>query len=227
MSAPVLLVHGAWHGAWAWHLLTRHLDASAHEIVTVDLPSSGVDAAMLGGLDADVDTVRRALDHLDEPAILVGHSYGGQVVTQAAAGRDDVAHLVYLCAFQLDEGESLMSAMNGEIPDWVVMSEDGTSSSVARPLEIFYADVDEGVARESADRLGHQSVASFAAELTAAAWTRIGSTYVVCEQDRAIPATAQEAMSQRAGTVHRLDSSHSPFLSMPERVAEIIESIDV
>ena len=226
MSAPILLVHGAWHGAWAWATLEKHLDASERRIVAVDLPSSGVDAGMLGGLDADVDAVRRALDHLDEPAIVVGHSYGGQVITEAAAGRDDVAHLVYVSAFVLDEGESLLSALDGEIPDWISVSEDGASSSVVRPAEVFYADVDDGVASTSADRLGHQSIASFSAELTAAAWREVASTYVLCEQDRAIPPPAQEAMAQRTGTVHRLDSSHSPFLSMPERLAGIIESVD-
>lgn len=226
MPASILLVHGAWHGAWAWDGLRPLLEEEGRRVVTVDLPSSGPDPGALGGLDDDADTVRRALDSLDEPAIVVGHSYGGQVISEAAAGRDDVSHLVYLCAFMLDEGESLLSALDGEVPDWIAVAEDGASSHVLTPHENFYADVDDAVASSSAERLGHQSVPSFAAELSAPAWKHISSTYVIAEQDRAIPPPAQEAMSQRAGTVHRLASSHSPFLSMPERVAEIISSVD-
>jgi pimeloyl-ACP methyl ester carboxylesterase len=162
------------------------------------------------------------LDSIDGPSVLVGHSYGGQVISQASAGRDDVAHLVYVCAFMLDTGESLFGALGGESPDWIEVVADGAATRSHRNAEIFYADVDPAVAAAASARLGLQSVPAFADELTGAGWHDTPSTYVVCEHDQAIPPPAQDAMSARAGTVHRLASSHSPFLSMPDAVAGIV-----
>ena len=224
-GTPIVLVHGAWHGGWAWDELASRLRAAGRDVATVDLPSSGPDAGTLGDLAADASVVATALDATDGPAVLVGHSYGGQVISEASAGRDDVEHLVYLCAFMLDVGESLLGTLGGEVPDWFELVADGTASRANRNAEIFYADVDDDVAAASSARLGLQSVSSFAAELTGAGWHAVASTYVICDQDQAIPPGAQEAMSQRAGTVHRLASSHSPFLSMPDRVAEIILAV--
>jgi pimeloyl-ACP methyl ester carboxylesterase len=221
-GTPIVLVHGAWHGGWAWDELASRLRTAGREVVAVDLPSSGPDAHTLGDLAADASVVRAALDAVDGSAVLVGHSYGGQVVSEASAGRHDVEHLVYVCAFMLDIGESLSGALGGEVPDWFELVADDTASRAHRHAEIFYADVADEVAAASSARLGLQSVSSFDAELTGAGWHAVASTYIICDQDQAIPPGAQEAMSTRAGAVHRLASSHSPFLSMPDRVAEII-----
>lgn len=221
-GSPIVLVHGAWHGGWAWDELATRLRAAGRDVVTVDLPSSGPDAEVLGDLAADASVVAAALDAIDGSCVLVGHSYGGQVISQASAGRTDVEHLVYVCAFMLDIGESLLGALDGEIPDWIELVADGTASRAHRNTEIFYADVDEAAAAACSSRLGLQSVSSFAAELNGAGWRDIASTYVVCEHDQAIPPPAQEAMSGRAGGVHHLASSHSPFLSMPDQLARIV-----
>ena len=97
-------VSGAWHGSWAWHLITERLHDAGHDVVAVDLRSSGPDATSLGGFDDDVAVVRTALDALRASPIVVGHSYGGQVISAATAGRSDIAGLVYVCAFMLDNG---------------------------------------------------------------------------------------------------------------------------
>lgn len=217
-----LLVHGAWHGPWAWDQIVAELKGAGQAAVTVDLPSSGAQAGALGDLAADVAAVTEALDAIEGPKVLVAHSYGGIPITQAAAGREDVRHLVYVCAFMLDVGESLLGALDGAVPDWIELVADGAASRVTRPREVFYADVEDQLARASEDRLGLQSIPSFADPLTAAAWGGIPSTYVVCEQDQAIPLPAQEAMSARAGTVHRMPTSHSPFLSRPDDLAAIL-----
>jgi pimeloyl-ACP methyl ester carboxylesterase len=221
-GTPIVLVHGAWHGGGAWDELALRLRGAGREVVTVDLPSSGPDAQALGDLAADASVVGGALDTIDGPAVLVGHSYGGQVISQASASRDDIEHLVYVCAFMLDVGESLLGALAGEVPDWIELVADGTASRAHRSTEIFYADVDAEIAAACSAQLGLQSVSSFADELTGAGWHDTASTYIICEQDQAIPPPAQEAMSARAGSVLRLASSHSPFLSMPDRVAEIV-----
>ncbi len=218
---PVLLVHGAWHGAWAWDDLLPHLRELGHEVTVVDLPSGGGN----GDLLADVKVVRAALDAIDGPTVVVGHSYGGIPITGATAGRTDVAHLVYVCAFQLDVGESLLGALAGEVPPWIAIDAERGTSSVPEPLPVFFADVDPDRAAACAGRLKTQTLSSFGDPLSVAGWRDIASTYVACTEDQAIPYPAQQAMSQRATTVHTLHSSHSPFLSQPTQLAEIISGV--
>src|SRR5580700_10990719 len=98
----VVLVHGAWHGAWCWEQVIPRLGAAGQRSVVVDLPSVSSPGA---GLRDDAACVRDALDSLTDDAVLVGHSYGGLVVTEAGV-HPNVAHLVYLTAFVLEVGES-------------------------------------------------------------------------------------------------------------------------
>ena len=225
MAASVVLVHGAWHSGWAWGPIVDRLREAGVEVVAVDLPSSGADAATRGDLAADTRTVLDALAQQDGPVVLVGHSYGGQPVSQAGAGAENVRHLVYVAAFMLDVGESLLGALGGETPDWIEIVEDGAASVAHRSREIFYADVDEQTAKQAEERLVPQSTASFSDELTAAAWHELPSTYLVAEQDNAIPVAAQEQMAARADAVHRLATSHSPFLSQPDEVSRILREL--
>jgi pimeloyl-ACP methyl ester carboxylesterase len=181
-SATIVLVHGAWHGPWAWESVAATLGADGFDVRTVDLPSSGPDSSALGDLRDDVRAVREAVEAVDGPVVLVAHSYGGAPVTEAAAGLADVAG----------------------------------------PEEIFYNDCSPEVAAASVARLHPQSRASAEQPVEAVAWRDVPATYVVCERDNAIPVPAQEMLAQRAGTVRRLDASHSPFLSRPDEVVAII-----
>ncbi len=220
MTAPLLLVHGAWHGAWAWRPLLDHLDGL--DVRTVDLPSSGTDPAALGDLRADAEVVRAALAGMDAP-VVVGHSYGGVVVSEAATSDTGAAHLVYLCAFQLDEGESLFGGLGGQPPPWFDVQDRYIAART--PEEVFYNGCPADLTAEAVGRLGLQSRAAFEQPLTRAAWREVPSTYVVCEDDHAIPAVAQEQMAQRAGDVVRLPDGHSPFLSSPGEVARILREV--
>ena len=221
-KAPIILVHGAWHGSWAWQLITERLRNAGHDAVAVDLPSSGSDATSLGGFDDDVAVVRAALDDLRARPIVVGHSYGGQVISAATAGRADIARLVYVCAFMLDVGESTTSALADQPPDWVEPLPDGIAVRVTDPVAVFYADVEPDLAQRCAQRLHPQSVAAATATLPAAGWHDIPSRYVICEKDQAIPVSVQEAMSRHADEVVRLDASHSPFLSRPDELVALL-----
>lgn len=226
MSEPTfVLVHGAWHGPWAWLPVLAGLEARGHSAVTVDLPSSGDDPHTLGDLAADVAAIHATLAGVGGPVVLVGHSYGGIPVTQAAAGTDAVRHLVYVCAFMLDVGGSLMGALGGERPDWFEPTADGAALIARRPEEVFFADLDAAAAEAAAKRLRPQSAKSFSDEVQSAAWHDLPSTYILTEQDRALPPPAQEQMSGHASRVHRLPTSHSPFLSRPDAVVDLLASV--
>jgi pimeloyl-ACP methyl ester carboxylesterase len=221
VTATLLLVHGAWHSSWAWQPLIDEL--SDVDVVTVDLPSSGTDPRALGDLADDAEAVRAALAGIEGPVVVVAHSYGGSPVTEAVRADSGVAHLVYLCAFQLDVGDSLLGSVGGEAPPWWEMHE--THIVAGTPERVFYNGVPAELTEAAVARLQLQSRSSVEQPLTRAAWTQVPSTYVVCEQDQAIPVFAQEAMSSRAGTVLRLDAGHSPFLSQPAELAAMLRKV--
>ena len=219
--APVvILVHGAWHGSWAWDAIVARLDGEGIRSVALDLPSKGRDTAALGDLHDDAATVRAAIAAAGAPALVVAHSYGG---LPASEGGADAAHLVYLAAFMLEPGQSLLGLRNGVEPEWWITSEDGRTLLPGDPEHVFYADCDPAVAARAAAALVPHRKDVFSQELRSAAWRTVPSTYVVCERDNAIPPALQELMAARAGTVSRIDSSHSPFLSRPDEVTAIIK----
>jgi pimeloyl-ACP methyl ester carboxylesterase len=216
----VVLVHGAWHGPWCWDGVTDVLRQDGTPFVTVDLPS----VASGGDLYDDAAAVHAAITAAGGPTVVVAHSYGGIPTTEGAAAAEGVRHLVYVTAFMLDEGESLLAAVGGVEPDWWQTAVDGTTMP-ARPEEIFYNATPPAAAAAAAARLRPMARAAFEQPLRAAAWRSVPSTYVVCERDNAIPVFAQEAMAARASTTQRLDTDHSPFLTRPEAVADVIRGV--
>jgi pimeloyl-ACP methyl ester carboxylesterase len=166
----------------------------------------------------DASHIREHLDRIDGPVIVVGHSYGGIPVTEAVAGATNVAWIVYLAAFQLAEGESLVGVIGDQLPTGYT----GTLPPPDDPITMFYGDVPVVDAEAAAARLVPQTIRSFNETVTAAAWRTIPSAYVICEKDQAIPVVLQEAMAERAATVRRLPSAHSPFLSMPVDLARLL-----
>ena len=216
----IVLVHGAWHGEWAWESLLPHLAAAGLSAVAVSLPSSGGD----GDLATDAEVVRGVLDELDGPAILVGHSYGGIVISEAATA-ETVRHLVYVAAYLLPRGDSLLDALNHTLPYWILVDEPTGVSRVQDAAKRLFGDVPPEVTAAVLPRLTTQTLSSFRARQTRAAWAQIPTTYVVCDQDRAIPPRSQIAMSRAATHVDTLHSSHSPFLSQPAKLAGILAGI--
>jgi pimeloyl-ACP methyl ester carboxylesterase len=192
---------------------------------TVDLPTvHSVDKASLA-LEDDVRAVREAIEAIDGPVVVVAHSYGGVPTTVAAAGQPNVQHLVYVAAFVLDVGESLLAAVGGTPPSWWdvegVTVRAGTATEPAEGL--FYGDVDPTVAASAVARLKSQAIRPFEDAVTAAAWQSIPSTFLITELDAIYPVPAQEALAARAGSaVVRLATSHSPFLSQPGATADVI-----
>lgn len=218
----VVLVHGAWHGTWCWAEVVSRLDAVGVPHAEVELPFTGH--------DDDIAATRAALDGIDGPKVLVGHSYGGLVVSGAGEGRSDLAHLVYLCAVLVQSGETILEEF-GRIPELppsrvlegMVIHDDGTSSidpTLAVPA--FYALSPQDAAREAVARLRPMNAESFGATCQGAPWRTVPSTYVLCEQDQAIPVQAQRRMSSHATSCITLDTDHSPFFSRPEDTARLL-----
>jgi pimeloyl-ACP methyl ester carboxylesterase len=238
MTTSVVLVHGAWHGAWCFDPVLEELRARGVEAVAVDLPGHGDDTGPLGDLHTDAARVREVLDGLDGDCVLLGHSYGGAVITEAGA-HPAVRHLVYLCAYLLDEGESCMSVSIREAealdlrwdegPNLVtgIQTRDDGTSTIARDVasECFFHDCDPAAAGAALDRLGPQPMVTLADEPRAMAWRERPSTYVVCTDDRAIPEAMQRVMAARATDVVDWPTSHSPFLSAPARVADLLTDL--
>jgi pimeloyl-ACP methyl ester carboxylesterase len=213
----LLLVHGAWHGSWCWELLVPELAARGWTTATVDLPSASGDEK--AGMYDDARVIREELDRIEGPVLLLAHSYGGIPATEAAAAASNVTQLVYLAAHMIDRGESLISAIGGA---WYPPE---TTVLPPLPPSMFYADVPRDEADRAAARLMPQSARSFSEELTEAAWKTIPSTYILCEEDRSLSADFQEKVSPRANAVHRIATSHSPFLSRPAELADLIGTI--
>jgi pimeloyl-ACP methyl ester carboxylesterase len=238
MTATVVLVHGAWHGAWCFEPVLERLADAGVAAVAIDLPGHGADPGPLGDLHADAARVREVLDSIDGDGVLLGHSYGGAVITEAGV-HPAVRHLVYLTAFALDAGESCMSAAIDQsaaldlsydgrpnLADAAVANDDGTISLTPDgAAACLFQDCDAETTAWAVERLGQQPLVTLADVPTAVAWRERPSTYVVCTDDAGVHPELQRAMAQRCTTTVEWPTSHSPFLSAPERVAELVAGL--
>lgn len=214
----ILLVHGAWHGAWCWDKLVPALTAQGWHTLTVDLPSASMGSNETAGMYDDARVIRARLEEVDGPVTILAHSYGGVPVTEAAASAPNVSRILYLAGFQLDEGASLVSESGGQL----LNGDTGTLPVPDNPAKALFSDITAEEADRAVQRLVPQSIRSFSEALTAAAWKTVSSRYIVCEHDEMLPPAYQESMGKRADRLYRLPSGHSPFLSMATDLAELI-----
>jgi pimeloyl-ACP methyl ester carboxylesterase len=182
------------------------------------------------GHDEDIAATRTALDDIDGPKVLVGHSYGGLVVSGAGEGRSDIAHVVYLCAFLVEPGQTIFDepARVPDLPDAKVLDatvrrDDGTwSIDPSHAPTAFYGCSPADAAREAVEQLRPIDDQSIGSKCKGAPWRQIPATYVLCTQDRAIPVEGRRRMARNAGNSIVLDADHSPFLSSPQETAQIL-----
>ncbi|GAA2209019.1 alpha/beta hydrolase [Nonomuraea monospora] len=215
----VMLVHGAWHQPSCWARLEAELHALGHGTSTPALPSAGEHPT--AGMHDDAAVLAAELASIPGPVVLLGHSYGGIPITEAAAGASNVDRLIYLAAHMPDKGQS-MYTIHG-LPD-----PEDTSGLFPRsdePRVSLYGDLPDAEAEEAVSRLVNQTARSFAEKVDVAAWRSIPSTYIITEQDQAIPPALQEQMAAQAAGTRRLPGGHSPFLSRPRRLAALIDEI--
>jgi pimeloyl-ACP methyl ester carboxylesterase len=236
--AAYLLIHGAWHGAWCWDKTAAALRAAGHDVTAIDLPSHGDDPTPAAEvtLDSYVERIGQALETIDGPAIAVGHSMGGIAITAAAeAFPDQIAKLVYLTAFLPRNGESLL-ALEGRnpkpsVPPALIISETEPTATLQDDLivPLFFHDCTPQDQQMAKGRLTPQSLAPMSTELvlTPERFGSIQRIYIECTDDRAISLELQRDMHGTSGVhaVLSLDASHSPFLSMPEALADQLASL--
>ncbi len=215
----VVLVHGGFVDGSGWQAVHDLLTKDGYHIAVVQNPTLS--------LEDDVAVTRRVIDDQDGPVILVGHSYGGAVITEAGL-HDKVTALVYIAAFAPDKGESVSTLIADPPPGaplppilppkdgFLFLDRDKFAAS-------FAGDLPAGQAAFMADSQVPWGVSALGGTITEAAWRIKPSWYLVATDDRMIPPPAQRAMSERAGsTVTESPGSHAIYLSQPAAVATLI-----
>jgi pimeloyl-ACP methyl ester carboxylesterase len=194
--------------------------------VTVALPSVGVDPKSLGGLIEDVQAVQVAASSIGGPTLVLGHSYGGMVIGSATFPAS-VRRLVFLGAFMPEAGRSLVSYLPpGPLPPFVKARDDGCSEVAMEVADAcFYADCDAATRQRAKDRLALHSTAAITTPAPTCTWQERPSTYIVLTQDRVIPVAAQQQMAAQANDQVEFESSHSPMLSRPDELAELLAKL--
>ncbi|MET0498635.1 MAG: alpha/beta hydrolase [Steroidobacteraceae bacterium] len=215
----VVIVHGALADGSGWRKVYDRLTHKGYKVTVVQPPMTS--------LQEDVAATKRILDQQQGPSILVGHSYGGMVITEAG-NASNVAGLVYVAAFQPDAGENLFD-LAGKIP----AATKGITATADEYLyldpNVYAADFAADVRRADAEFMAHSQVfpakVSFEARIKQAAWRTKKSWALIATDDRAIHPDLMRMMAQRAGSQSKeVKASHAVFMSQPDAVAGLIEA---
>jgi pimeloyl-ACP methyl ester carboxylesterase len=217
----VVLVHGGFVDGSGWQAVHDLLTKDGYRVAVVQNPTLS--------LEDDDAVTRRVIDGLDGPVVLVGHSYGGAVITEAGL-HDKVAALVYIAAFAPDKGESVNTLLAGfpagapQPP--ILPPQDGFLFLDREKFPASFAgDLPIEQAAFMADSQVPWGVNALGGAITEAAWRIKPSWYLVASDDHMIPPPAQRAMAERAGaTVREIHASHSVYVSQPQAVTDLIHT---
>lgn len=217
----IVLVHGGFVDGSGWEGVYKTLKSDGYTVAIVQNPTIS--------LADDVAVTKRTIANQDGPVVLVGHSYGGAVITEA--GNDPkVAGLVYVAAFAPDKGESVSSLIKGfpqggPAPPILPPQDEYLFLDKAKFPASFAADVEPGTAAFMADSQVPWGLDALGGTISEPAWKTKPSWYLLTTEDKMIPPDAQRAMSKRAGaTVVEIEGSHAVYVSQPEAVAALIET---
>ena len=252
MSKPaILLVPGAWHTPSSFYPLTNYLIQHGYTVEGISLASVG-SIPPQPNFDADVQVIASTISkHADQGSdvVILFHSYGSIPGTSACKGflksdreaagkKGGVVHLIYCCAFAVDEGMSLMDGLGGQPLPWFDIASDEKTLTPKTPVETFYNDIDDKkILDELVDSLKPQSYGAFWSKSTYAAWLDVESTYIVCGVDEALPVQVQQGMvtnvrkliEEKGGKGNMqqvtVNASHSPFVSQPVELGRIVREV--
>jgi pimeloyl-ACP methyl ester carboxylesterase len=230
-----VLVHGAWMGAWAFADVAAGLRAKGATAVTVELPAHGADqtAVTAVSLDSYVAKVTAAVDAADRPVILVGHSFGGVVITAAGEARPSrIAKLIYLAALVPADGQSAqgVGASDTGSHSASAIQVNLAAGTVGLPMDqledIFCADCSASALATLKANYRDEPLGPLATAIhtTAANWGSLKKSYIYTKQDFAVSYGFQKTMTASGSWVETatLDTSHAPFLSMPSAVVDLL-----
>lgn len=233
--ATFILIHGAWHGGWCWEQVAPLLMAGGHQVLAPDLPGMGADTSEFGSdpLCKWADFVADLASKAEAPVILVGHSRGGLVISEVAERVPDrIDKLVYLTAFLLEEGQSLVE-FAGRYPHvgpGAMIRPAADPSCLEIDLEpalpIFYGRASAASARAAAKRLTPEPMAALTTpvKISAERFGRVARVYIEATDDLVISLEMQREMQAAlpCERVVTLDSDHSPFYSAPSELARAL-----
>lgn len=244
MPTTYVLVHGAWMGKFSWDDVVPRLTALGHTVVAVELPGHGEDNSPLAEqtLANYRDTVIKAVEAQNEPVVLVGHSMGGMVISEVAeAVPDRINTLVYVAGYLPQNGDTLL-ALAGQDKGSLITAEgaaptllfapDYSTSTIAESaiVPVFCADCDSQHAQFLIEKHKPEAGAPFgaAATLTEQNFGKVRKVYIETLQDKAVSHQLQQLMLAKtpADKTLTLDSSHSPFFSMPAALAAHLTNLD-
>ena len=216
----IVLVHGAWGDVSGWEGVYKILNAKGYHVDVV----SNSDQS----LAEDVASVKAVLARQKGPVILVGHSYGGAVITESG-DTSNVAALVYVAAFAPDAGESLLSLQKAGPPNPESGILPPVNGLLWYDMDKFHKDFCPDLPAAQADFMAHSQtplgLAAAVTPITNPAWKKKPSWYIVSTEDRMIPPDAERMMAKRASSkVSEIKSSHVSFISHPKEIAAVIET---
>ena len=218
----IVLVHGAWADGSCWNGVIERLQADGYAVTAPQFPESS--------LAADVARLRQVLHRQDGPTIVVGHSYGGQIMTALGADAPNAVGLVYIAAFGLDEGESLgaLAAQGPPTPALAHLDIDAAGFAWLPEEDFvkhFAADVDPVKARVMYAVQQPIAASAFDDVMGVPAWKSLPTWFLVAAADEAIPPAAERQFAARMGaTTIELASSHVAMVSHPDEVAQFVET---
>jgi pimeloyl-ACP methyl ester carboxylesterase len=218
----VVLVHGAWADGSCWSAVVARLQASGYNVTAPQFPESS--------LAADVARLRQVLSRQNGPTIVVGHSYGGQIITALGTDAPNAVALVYIAAFGLDEGESIGGLLAGGTPTPALAHLDIDSLGFAWLPEDdfvnhFAADVDPAQARVMYAVQQPLHTSTFGDVMGVPAWKSLPSWFLVADGDQAIPPDAERQFAARMGaTTVEVATNHVAMVSHPDDVVSLIGS---
>jgi pimeloyl-ACP methyl ester carboxylesterase len=218
----IVLVHGAWADGSSWSAVIERLQASGYHVTAPQFPMTSI--------ADDVARLRQVLDFQDGPTIVAGHSYGGQIMTSLGTDAPNVAGLVYIAAFGIDEGESL-GALLSQGPVTPALAHLFTDKqgfgwlSEDDFVHHFAADVDPGKAEAMYAVQQALAGSAFTDVMGVPAWKSLPSWYLVATEDQAIPPDAERLFASLMGaTTIEVPSSHVAMVSHPDEVTQLIKT---
>ncbi len=230
-----IFVHGSWHGSWNWHRIVPILEKAGHRAIALDLPGMGRDKTPIQEvtLQTGVDAICRVLDDVEGKVILVGHSKNGILISQAAEYRPHkIEKLVYLAAYLIPHGktqrEYSMQDTGGVLKPFVKFHEDlnATTLDPAIYKEGLYADCEDHIIRLANVLLSQEPFVTGVTplQLTDDNFGSVPRVYIECTEDKAVTPFIQQKMytEMPCEKVYRMATSHSPFFSQPQELADIL-----